>query len=68
MITLYIWVLTQVEAWGNTAHYISMTKLPITRTDISEEASCNILQIPHNPQARKFTNVGPSLLMKLTGA
>ena len=65
---MYIWVLTQVEAWGDTAHYISMTKLPITRTDISEEAACSILQIPHDSHARKFTNVGPSLLMKLTGA
>ena len=65
---MYIRVFTLIEAWGRTAHYISMTKLPITRTDISEEAACSILQIPQDLHARKFTNMGPLLLIKLTGA
>ena len=54
---MYIRVFTQ--AWGRTAHYIS-TKLLITRTVISEQASCRILHIPHRPQARRFTKVGPT--------
>ena len=62
---MYIRVFTQ--AWGRTAHNIS-TRLPITRTVISEQASCRILHIPHKPQARRFTKVGPTQLAKLTGA
>ena len=65
LILMYIRDFTQ--AWGRTSHYIS-TRLAITRTFISEQASCRILHITHRPQARRFTKVGPNQLAKLTGA